>query len=208
MITRSNTSNQDISITLPLRIDFVAIENLLKKKFIDTNISKTDNKGKKTNYFKILNLNLAESQTKPYNLALHINLQTLTFLFHKKELELTVRAFLKFDVETQKLYVETYRINTSGESWLANHILDSVLNTFIYKKIIQSLSVELMPIIKEKIDLVNTKLSAKFETTKGISILGQIENFTISHIEIKKEEVWVFINTIGWCVIAIEDLDV
>lgn len=64
-----------------------------------------------------------------------------------------------------------------------------------------------MPIIKEKIDLVNTKLASKLQATKGISIMGNVENFTIDHFKMKKDEVWVLIHTQGWCVIGVEDLE-
>lgn len=154
-----------------------------------------------------MDLNLAESNSAPYNLALRLKLQTLTRIFHDKEIEVSVQALVKLDVETQKLYVEGYKINSSGENWIANTLLKSVINSFIYKKILKALSVDLMPIIKEKIDLVNTKLASKLQATKGISIMGNVENFTIDHFKMKKDEVWVLIHTQGWCVIGVEDLE-
>lgn len=207
MDSNQTTSDQDISVTLPVRIGFPAIESFLKKKFIGTVISKTDTKGKESNYFKILDLSLSESPSAAYNLELRIRLQTLTLIFHKKDIEVSVLANLKLDISTQKLYVKAYKINSSGDSWLANSLLKSVLNTFIYKKIVNTLSVDLMPIVNEKIDIVNAKLASKLETTKGISILGNIEQFTISHFKIKNDMVWVLVNTNGWCVIGIEDLE-
>lgn len=207
MNTHPITSDQDISITLPLRINFLAIETFLKKKFVDTNISKMDTQGKTTNYFRILDLNLSESHADLYNLELRMQLQTLTLLFHKKDIDVSIQTQLSLNVATQKLSVDTYKINSQGDHWLANNILKSMLNTFIYKKIIKTLSVDLRPLLDEKIDGLNAKLASKLETNKGISILGKIENFTISHFEIKKSEIWVLINTSGWCVIAIEDLE-
>lgn len=207
MNSNPKTSNQDISITLPLRISFATVDTFLKKKFVGTNISKTDTHGKTANYFKILDLHLVESSAAPYNLEIRMKLETLTFLFHKKDLDVTVQAQLSLDVATQKLYVEAYKINTHGNHWMANGILKSVLNTFIYKKIIQSLSVDLKPLLIEKIEELNAKLASKLEATKAISILGTVENFSIGHFEIKKDKIWVLINTSGWCVISIEDLE-
>lgn len=208
MTTHPTPSDQAISMTLPLRISFATISAFLKKKFVGTNINKTDAQGKITNYFKILDLNLAESSAPPYNLELRMTLQTLTLLFHKKNLQVTVQAQLRLDVATQKLYVEAYKTNSQGDHWMANGILKSVLNTFIYKKIIKILSVDLRPLLTEKIEDLNAKLASKLETTKGISILGNVENFTISHFEIKKNQIWVLIKTSGWCIIDIEDLEV
>lgn len=208
MTTPPTLSDQDISMTLPLRISFETIAAFLKKKFVGTNINKTDARGKIANYFKILDLNLAESSAPPYNLELRMTLQTLTLLFHKKTLQVTVQAQLRLDVATQKLYVEAYKTNSQGDHWMANSILKSVLNTFIYKKIINTLSVDLRPLLMEKLDDLNAKLASKLDTTKGISILGNVEYFTISHFEIKKNQIWVLVNTHGWCIITIEDLQV
>lgn len=206
MNSNPTTSDQDISVTLPVRIGFAVIETFLRKKFIGTTISKNDVKGKASNYFKILDLNLSESETEPYNLQLRLKLQTLTLLFRKKDLEMSVLTDLRLDVGTQKLYVEAYKISSSGDNWIANTVLKSVLNTFIYKKIINTLSIDLMPILQEKIDLINAKLASEIKATKNISIMGNVENFTISHFEIKKDVMWVLIHTQGWGVITIEDL--
>ncbi|MGJ8592784.1 MAG: DUF4403 family protein [Aquaticitalea sp.] len=207
MNSNQTTSDQDISITLPIRIGFAAIETFLRKKYVGTVISKKETNGKDANYFKIQDLRLDNCETEPYNLQLTLQLQTLTVLFYKKDIEVTVLASLKLDVETQKLYVHAYKIDSSGDNWIANSILKSVLNTFVYKKIINSLSFDLMPILKEKIEDINTKLAAELKASKNISILGTIDSFTIGHFEIKEDVIWVFIHTQGWCVIAIEDLE-
>ncbi|WP_163517393.1 DUF4403 family protein [Gelidibacter japonicus] len=208
MSSNPTTSDQNISVTLPVRIGFAAIETFLKKKFIGTTISKNNAKGKASNYFKILDLNLSESQTDPYNLQLRLKLQTLTLIFHKKDIEVSVLADLRLDVETQQLYVDAYNINSSGKSWVANIVLKSILNTFIYKKIINTLSIDLLPILQEKIDLLNARLASELKASKNISIMGNAECFTITHFKIKKDKIWVLIQTKGWCVIAIEDLEV
>lgn len=207
MNSNPSSTDHDISLTLPVRLGLRTIEAFLKKKFIGTTISKTDDNGKASTYFKILDLKIVEEQSEAYNLSLRLKLQSLTRIFHNKEIEVSVQALLKLDVETQKLYVEAYKTDSIGESWFTNTVLNSVLNTFVYKKILNALSLDLMPIIKEKIHLVNAKLATKLEATKNISIVGNIENFTISHFKVKKDEVWVLIHTQGWCVIDIEDLE-
>lgn len=207
MNSNPSTSDHDISIKLPVRIGFAPIETFLKKRFIGTTIGKNDDNGHESSYFKILDLNLAESKSEEHNLEVRLKLQTLTVIFHKKDIEVTVQADLRFDVETQKLYVEAYKINSSGDSWLANAILKSVVNTFIYGKIINALSLDLMPIIKENIDSINTKLASELQATKNISIMGNVDTFTISSFKIKKDEAWVLVHTQGWYVVAIEDLE-
>lgn len=205
MNTQSNPSDQQISITLPLRIEFKAIESLLRKKFVNTTINKTDAHGKVTNYFNILDIDLATAASTKYNLEIKMKLEALTVLFNHKDFDVVIWTELKLDPINEKLYVEAYDINVHGLNFIANNLVESVLNTFIYKKIINMLNVELTPIIKEKIDDINIKLASKMEASPGISILGRIEDFSISHFEIKNDKVWVLINAKCWGVISIED---
>lgn len=199
-------SDQDISFTLPVQMGFEVLDAYLKKKFRDTNISHNDAKGNSSNYFRILDLKLAESEYNAYNLCLKMRLQPLTLLFNRNTVEVSVHADLKLNVDTQKLYVEAYNMDSSGKNWVTNNLLKSVLNTFTYKKIINALSLDLMPIVKEKIEIINAQLASTLKTTKGISIMGNVANFTISHFEIKKNVIWVLLHTQGWCVISIDDL--
>ncbi|WP_299396829.1 DUF4403 family protein [uncultured Gelidibacter sp.] len=207
MNSNPTPSDQDISLTLPVQIGFEVLDAFLKKKFRDTNISTKDARGNTSNYFRILDLKLAESQNKAYNLCLKMHLQPLTLLFNKNTIEVSVHANLRMDVENQKIYVEAYDIDSSGKNWVTNTLLKSVLNTFIYKKIINALSLDLMPILKEKIALLNEQLASRLKTTKGISIMGNVENFSIGHFEIKKDVMWVLVHTQGWCVISIDDIE-
>ncbi|MBJ7882029.1 DUF4403 family protein [Gelidibacter salicanalis] len=207
MNSNPTPSDQDISLTLPVQIGFEVLDTFLKKKFRDTNISHKDAKGNSSNYFRILDLKLAESEHNAYNLCLKMRLQPLTLLFNRNTVEVSVHADLKLNVDTQKLYVEAYNMDSSGKNWVTNNLLKSVLNTFIYKKIINALSLDLMPIVKEKIEIINAQLASTLKTTKGVSIMGNVANFTISHFEIKKDVIWVLIHTQGWCVISIDDLE-
>ncbi|TDU39498.1 uncharacterized protein DUF4403 [Gelidibacter sediminis] len=207
MNTNPTPSDQDISLTLPVQMGFKVLDAFLKKKFKDTNISHKDDKGNTSNYFKILDLKLEESDHPEYNLSLKLHLQPLTLLFNNNTVDVSVLADLKLDVATQKLYVEAYDMDSSGKNWVTNTLLKTVLNTFIYKKVINTLSIDLMPIVNEKIALINAQLASKLKTTKGISIMGNVASFTISHFEIKKDVIWVLIHTQGWGVISIDDLE-
>lgn len=205
MNSKTATSLEDIALTLPLRISFSTVDAFLNEKFVSTFIKKTNSHGKTTNYFKILDLHLTESSDPNYNLELRMKLQTLTLFFHKKELDVTVQAELRLESASQKLYVEAYKINTQGNHWMANNILKSVLNTFVYKKVIQTLSLDLRPLLVEKIDELNARLGSKLAASPAISILGKVKTFNVGHFEIKKNKIWILIKTSGWCVIDVEN---
>ncbi len=86
-------------------------------------------------------------------------------------------------------------------------MLKSVVNTFIYRKIIKNLSIELLPLIDEKLIQLNEKLASKIEVKSGISILGSMKSLTITHFEVKQNDIWVILNINGWGIIDIEILD-
>ncbi|WP_170245215.1 DUF4403 family protein [Gelidibacter salicanalis] len=207
MNTNQTSSDQDISLTLPVKMDFEVLDAFLKKEYNDTNISHKDDKGNTSNYFKILDLNLEESDHPDYNLSLKLHLQPLTLLFNNNTVDVSVLAELRLDVATQKLYVEAYDMDSNGKNWVTNTLLKTVLNTFIYKKVINTLSFDLMPMITEKLALINAQLASKFKTTNGISIMGNVASFSVSHFEIKNDVIWVLIHSQGWGVISIDDLE-
>jgi len=207
MNSNQNSSDQDISLTLPVKLDFEVLDAFLKKEYNDTNISHKDDKGHTSNYFKILDLKLEESDHPDFNLSLKLHLQPLTLLFNNNTVDVSVLAELRLDVATQKLYVEAYDMDSNGKNWVTNTLLKTVLNTFIYKKVINTLSFDLMPMITEKLAMINAQLASKFKTTNGISIIGNVASFSVSHFEIKNDVIWVLIHSQGWGVISIDDLE-
>ncbi len=206
MKNNQKQNDQGISITLPIKINFMAIGALLHKELVGKTISKTKSDGKELKYFKILDLDLAKSKAEPYNLEINLRLQTLTLLHKEKDMQVTLQTKVVLDVETQRLYIDAYKIEKVGDSGISSYLLKSVLNTFIYRKVIDKLSVHLTPTITEKLKAINTTLASNLDIDKGISIIGHIENIGISHLEIKENGVWVFIDSNGWLILDIDHL--
>ena len=199
--------NQDISLSIPIKIGFVALKNYLNKEFVGKTISKTNSNGKEINYFKILEIEINKSSIEKYNIELIVKLETLTTFYHKRELKISVQTFVKMDVGSQNIYIDTYKIDSKGESWFANQILNPIINTFVSRKISDNANIELLPIIKKNMIQLNEMLASKIEVKSGISILGALENLTITHLEVKRDDIWVIISVNGWGIIDVEDLD-
>ena len=199
-------SDQTIFITLPIKINFKAIEDAIHDELIGKIISKTKSNGRELKYFKILDLKLAKSTTAPYNLDFDIKLQALTLLFNGTDLNLALHTKVELDVNTQRLYVDAYQIEKVSDSWISNSILKSVINPFIYQKVINALSVDLTPIIAEKLNTINTNLASKLNIDDGISLIGHIESLALTHLEVKENELWVLINGSGWLILDIAHL--
>lgn len=197
--------SNDISITIPVKINFTAIENFLIEKFAGEIISKVDTKGKEIKYAKIIDIKIAKSNSEKYNIEIIIKLQTLTFLYRNRELNITISAELILNVDKQKLFVANYKIDSKGKSWFTDQMLKSILNTFIYQKIIKKLAFDLKPIVKDNLNSINTKLASNFELKEGISLIGSLEDLNISHIKLKDDHLWVLINIKGWGIINIEN---
>lgn len=204
---QQESTNHDISLSIPIKISFTALKNYLNKEFVGTTISRPNSNGKTVNYFKILDIDIEQTDIEKYNIELMVKLETLTTFYNKRELDISVLTFVNLDVGSQKIYIDTYKIDSKGKSWFANQLLKSLINTFIYQKIIKNLSIELLPIIKKNMLLLNEKLASKIEVKSGISILGCLENVTIAHFEIKQNDIWVIININGWGIIDVESLD-
>ena len=200
-------THEDLSLSLPIRISFIALKNYLNKEFADKIISKTNTSGKEIKYFKILDIDVAQSNIEMYNIELIVNLQTLTTFYHKRDLQISVQTLVNMDVTSQTVYIDTYKIDSKGESWFANQMLKSIINTFVYRKIIKNLNIELSPIINEKLIQLNEKLASKIELKNGISTLGALENLILTHFEVKNNHIWMIININGWGIIDIEHLD-
>jgi hypothetical protein len=200
-------TNQDILLSIPIKVSFISLKNYLNKEFKGKIISRDNSNGKRINYFKILEIDIAKSTIKKYNLELIVKLETLTTLYKSRELEISIQTFVNMDMESQKIYIETYKIDSTGKSWFANQMLKSVINTFMYRKFIKKLNIELLPIITENLMLLNAKLASKIEIKSGISVLGALNDLTVTHFEIKQKNIWIIVTLNGWGIIEVENLD-
>ena len=201
------SNNEDISLSIPIKISFTALINHLNKKFVGKTISRDNANGREINYFKILDIAIDKSDLHKYNIELKLKLETLTTFYNKRELYVSVHARVYMDMKSQRVSIAAYEIDSTGKSWIANQMLKSVINTFIYRKIIKNLSIELLPLIDEKLIQLNEKLASKIELKSGISILGSMKSLTITHFEVKQNDIWVILNINGWGIIDIESLD-
>ena len=201
------SNNEDISLSIPIKISFTALINHLNKKFVGKTISRDNANGREINYFKILDIDIDKSDFHKYNIELKLKLETLTTFYNKRELHVSVHARVYMDMKSQRISIAAYEIDSTGKSWIANQMLKSVINTFIYRKIIKNLSIELLPLIDEKLIQLNEKLASKIELKSGISILGSMKSLTITHFEVKQNDIWVILNINGWGIIDIESLD-
>lgn len=205
---KQEPSDQDISISIPIKMRFIALKKILNTKFSGKVISKTNASGKENKYFKILHIDIEESNFEPYNIDFIVTIETLTTFYSKRELQISIQTLVAMDLKSQQMYVESYKIDTSGQNWMANQFIKTVLNTFIYQKIIKNLRIDLAPMIHENLVKLNEKLASKFEVKSGISILGELKHLSISRFEIKEQNIWIIINMDGWGIIDIENVEV
>ncbi len=201
------STDQNISITFPIKIRYTVLEKYLCEKFVGEIISKESANGKQVKYAKILDIGLAKSEVESYNLEVKLKIQTLTFLYKNRSLDIIIQTSLILDAESQTIYFKDYKIDSQGKSWLADQLLESVLNTFFYQKVVKNLKFELSPIIKQQMDVINENLANKLETNKGIFLMGSLDNLRVSYLKAKENELWIFLYVGGWGVVDIEHLE-
>lgn len=201
-----DTSHEDISISLPIKLGFEALSNLIQESLKDQVISKTNSQGKEIKYFRILNLEVKPSDVEGYNIELLVNLETLTTFYRNKNLQVSFYTLLQLDVTSQKVFVDNFKMDSKGQGWIADHLLKSILNTFAHQKILQILNIELEPLLdKQRVEL-NEKMAGRLEIRSGIFILGTLKHITVTHFEIKNDTIWIIIHVTGWGIIDIDHL--
>ncbi|SDB29271.1 protein of unknown function [Flavobacteriaceae bacterium MAR_2010_188] len=198
---------QNISTIIPILIGYPAIQELLSAKFKDEIINKEDANGRQSNYARILDVSLDKSNIEEYDLLVGINLETLTFLYRNKEILVNVHVSLILDVETQKIGIEKFKIDSKGKSWLADQLLESVVNNFMYDKIKEKLNFDFMPQIQDQVTTLNDKLANRLEAREGIHITGSLEKLEIILVESRDTALWIFLKIIGFGVVEIEKLE-
>ena len=84
MDNQQESTNQDISLSIPIKISFTALKNHMNREYVGKIISRPNSNGTPVNYFKILDIDLVQSDFEKYNIELIFKLETLTTFYNKR----------------------------------------------------------------------------------------------------------------------------
>ncbi|MDX1471569.1 MAG: DUF4403 family protein [Flavobacteriaceae bacterium] len=198
--------DENISLILPIIVGYTTLEDHLKTKFIGEVLKKESSSGKSSNYAKILDISLSKSDVSNYELNINLKIQTLTLLYRNKEINISILASLLFDSENQRISIDEYKIDSQGKHWLADQLLESVVNNFLYNKLRSNMQVDLAPILEEQLENLNQKLEKGMEAAEGLKMVGSLQNLSIYDLQARETALWIFIAIKGWGVVEVEKL--
>ena len=207
MYMKDELNSQNINITVPVIIGYAVLDKYLRQKLVGEIISKESNDGKKSNYAQVLDVSIGKSDSEAFDLCIEINLQTLTSFFKNKQVKIYFHAALELDRENQHISLKHYEIDGKTNNWLADQILEAVVNKWMYDKLKKKMNFNLLPHIEEKIGSLNEKLENKLEAKEGVHLIGSLDKFEISNLKAGENELWISVTVTGTGMVELEKLE-
>jgi len=200
-------SDTNLDVTIPVKIGYPVIDEILKAKSIGEIIGKEDSEGKKSNYAQILDISMRKSELANYDLCLTIDLQTLTNLFKNKQIRVYFYAALKLDAAEQRMCLEDYKIDGKTNNWITDQFLEMVVNKWMYDKLKKKMNFNFMPHIKKNLKSLNEKLENKLEAKEGVNLIGSLENLELSNLKAGENDLWISVTVKGTGFVELTKLD-
>lgn len=197
-----------VGIILPVRIDYIVLEALIKERMVGETIQVEKENGDVTKYARILDVSLSHSPEQEYDLAVDIKLTTLTSFFNNKEARIFFQAAIIFDREHQVVLVNDYKLKVDSQSWLMNKSLQTVANTFAHNKLKSKMRFDFTPEIRKQLSTLNRKLENSFEVTEGIFLNGSIHTMRIVEFQPLAEHIRVVLEGDGDADVNIRSLNI
>lgn len=201
-----NLTEQNINLNVPVIIGYPVIDDYLREKLVGEMISKENSDGEKSNYAQILDVTVEKSELDNFDLCLNISLQTLTSLFKNKKVDILFYASFDLNKDQQKISLKDYEIDGKTKSWIADKLLETVVNKWMYHKLKKKMNVDLMPKIEEHLKSLNEKLENKIEAREGVHILGSMQKLEISELKAGETHFWISVRIEGNGLVEITEL--
>lgn len=200
-------SDTNVNVTIPVKIGYPVLDKFLRSKMIGEIISKEGSDGEKSNYAQILDVTIGQSELEGFDLCLNIDLQTLTSLFKNKRVKILFHAALHLHKEEQRISLEDYKVDGKTKNWIADQVLETVVNKWMYDKLKRKMNFDFMPHIEEHVKSLNEKLENKLEAKEGIHLIGTLENMELSNLKAGDTDLWVSVTVKGTGIVELTKLD-
>ncbi len=200
------TTRGNIQLKLPVKVSYHVLEKISKERMVGENIQVEKENGEITRYAKILDIQIFKSTKEGYDLSVIVDFVTLTSFFGNKKGSLLLDAAVFFNYIDQEISVVDYNIKVESSSWLMNKTLQAVANTIIKGKLQKKMKVDIRPHLEEQVLKLNKKLTEGFEPVEGISLTGNLLEFTIYDIIPGGTHLLVKLNIQGDTVVDVTDI--
>lgn len=199
----ANPMNDKISLTLPVKISYTAIQEYLRKELTGMKLQKNGEKA----LAEILGLSLTRSKQEGFDIQADVDIRILTSVFKNRKGKVLVDISLDFSKETQEVSVRDFQVDVKTKSWLVNNALEAVVNAFLYDRLKQRMRFDFRDLVKEKLSELNTKLEAPQEASEGIYFSGFVEDFQVMDLFPGKNVILVFIEINARALIDIREIN-
>lgn len=182
---------------MPVKVGYPVLEAYLREKLTGEIIQKEKSNGHSRNFAQILEVSLYHSPLESFDLALDLQVQTLTTLWKNKRIDLALHMCLDFDKELQKISISSYKMMANSKSKIADTLLEGIFNTWFYKKFRNKMDFDFSPKISSELKKINQKLRNQMETAEGVYLSGELETVRIEKIEALHQHFLVHLQITG-----------
>lgn len=171
----ANPMNEKISLKLPVKISYTALEAYLRKELVGKKFQKDEGK----DFAEVLGISLQGSKLEDFDLQADIDARMLSSIFRNRTVRVVVDIALDFQRSSQVVSVRDFRVDIKSRSWLVDNALEAVVNAFLYDRLKKRMQFDLRDLIKGKLSEINTKLESPQQATEGIAFSGFVEAFRL-----------------------------
>ncbi|APG61030.1 hypothetical protein LPB144_11710 [Christiangramia salexigens] len=207
MRMENESLQQNIKVILPLSVKYAAIDKLLREKLTGEIIKKEDKAGEGSNYAQILDVTLEKSHKNNFDVQLNIKFQFLTTFFKNREADAEIHAVIQLDPSKQRLFIKDYSVVSDTNNWLADKLLQGVVNTWMYKRIKSKMTFDLDSFLSKNLDSINKQLENKLEVKTGTYVLGNLESIKLVEILAAETHLQLALNIKGHSEIEIDEIN-
>ena len=198
----ANPMNDKISLSLPVKISYSAIQEYLQRELTGMKLQKDGEKA----VAEILDISLTRSTQEGFDIQAEVDIRILTSVFKNRQGKLLVDVSLDFNKKAQEVSVRDFRVDVKTKNWLVNNVVETIVNAFLYGRLKERMRFDFNELVKEKLSELNTKLEAPQEATDGIYFSGFIEDFQVVDLFPGKKVILAFVQISARALIDIRQI--
>lgn len=208
MQTPTDSFRENVRIELPVKVDYKVLNDFLQKKFEGKILSKDKGHGKTTDHALIQKISLGRSPLEDYDLAVHAELQLRTTLFKGKAIKIVVHLSLGFRESEQEVLIRKYKLEGQKNGWFTDRVVETLINNFMYVKLKEKMKFDIRPIIADKMEKLNVRLTGGLEITDGVNITGKVTDFRVQEVIPGQRTLLVSVSILGNNVLNINNIEI
>ena len=200
-------SQENINITIPVKINYSAIEIFLQEKAVGETIQVEKADGDVTKYAEILDVSLQSSEKDLYDLSVEVKFRTLTSFLGNRVASVLIDVALDYDNINQQITVRDYKLKGNGKNWFINQSLEAVANTLVKEKLRNKMKYDFSPHLEKQITALNLKLQNNFSPAEGIMVAGNFSDIRIIQIVPGNSQLSVLVEIKGIAFVEVKEIN-